>query len=334
MVLDSVKRLLLVLTFVAVASTTVRLNKHLMHEGRFPFPVALAWLKMACASTITLALFGIRPGLFPTLSSLEGRELSALKWFLPIGCAGAVSFFASYWVYLYCSVTFSQFMKEGNVAITFMLSCLIGLQSLSPLRVLIVACVIGGAAMAVVGELHIAWTGFFIQLVAQLAECLYVVMGEAVIGGGGLRLDPLSFSLLSALSCLAALFVGLVATWSPLIPHAAALWWPHLLATVLLASALNFLLPYILKEISAMGFMLAGIVRDITLVAFSWAYAHEVVSSAQWCGFALSLTGVCAWSLLEASPDSSECGTRKQLKVPSERTLLRPALEQIKDGKP
>jgi len=52
-----------------------------------------------------------------------------LKYILPLGFLFALALYCSNRAYLYSSVAFLQFCKEGNVALIFAMSCLLGLQA-------------------------------------------------------------------------------------------------------------------------------------------------------------------------------------------------------------
>merc|ERR1719401_1282694 len=173
-----------------------------------------------------------------------------VKWFAPIGLSFAVSLYTSNQAYLYCNVTFLQFMKEGNVIITFLMSCAFGLQVLSRLRMATIAWIIIGACLSVTGELHFAWIGFWLQLCSQLAECLRIVIGEIVLSKDSLKLDPLSYTLFAAPACLIVLLVALAVTWDPRMPAAFHTWLPYLAPNALLAFTLNVMGAVMLKHVS------------------------------------------------------------------------------------
>ena len=52
-----------------------------------------------------------------------------LKYILPLGFLFALALYCSNRAYLYSTVAFLQFCKEGNVALIFAMSCLLGLQA-------------------------------------------------------------------------------------------------------------------------------------------------------------------------------------------------------------
>jgi len=323
------KTLSLCMTYIVVSSGLIRFNKYLMHKDRFPFSMALTAVHMAVSFLMCLVFYVLRPSSFPGLVSTEGRRLQVLKWFIPIGVTFAVALYASNQAYLYCNVTFLQFMKEGNVIITFLLSCAVGLQVMNRVRAAVIVWIISGSCLAVSGEMHFVLTGFVFQFVSQLAECSRAVMGEFVLSGAGLKLDPLSYTMFVAPTCLAVLVTGNALTWDPAILPAAQAWWAYLLPNALLAFALNVLVASIIKEVSAVGFILAGVCKDIFIVMFSAVFFGEVVTGNQMLGFSVALMGVFFWSYLKVSPNSDTARFTEKIlgkprQEPNEKTPLSP----------
>lgn len=307
------RKLLLCAVYIAVSASLIRFNKFLMNKDRFPYAMALTSLHMLNSSVLSLIFYWLAPGAFPGMASTKGQRSLVLKWFVPLGLAFAVSLFFSNQAYLYCSVAFLQFMKEANVIITFLLSCLVGLQVINAPRLLLIIMIISGSCVAVTGEMHFILAGFVMQAVSQVAECCRAVMGEMVLGGGGLKLDPLTYTMFVAPTCLVVLLVGTAATWDAHIVPAFLRSWHYILPNTMIAFVLNVLVAAIIKEVSAVGFVMAGLCKDIVLVLASWAIAKEPVTGQQFAGFAISIAGVYLWSYMkihESSSSSSPSATK------------------------
>ena len=95
---------------------------------------------------------------------------------------------------MYCSPAFLQFMKEGNVVLAFVLSCIAGLQVCTRARFVNIVWILAGASMAVSGQAHFAMTGFVFQLVSQFGECGKNVMGDWMMKSH-LKLDALTYTM-------------------------------------------------------------------------------------------------------------------------------------------
>merc|ERR1719245_1606860 len=164
---------------------------------------------MIVSTVLVSIVYLVRPSMLPAMEATKGNRLALLKWFIPIGICFAIMLFGSNQAYVYCSVTFLQFMKEANVMLVFVISCIVGLQSCNRLRAVIIVWVIAGASVAVSGEVRFKWAGFVYQAVSQLAECSRMVMGEIVLSGK--KLDPLTYTLFLA----PILIIGNAVHWSP-----------------------------------------------------------------------------------------------------------------------
>merc|ERR1712194_701516 len=162
--------------------------------------------------------------------ALEGKRVESLKWFLPLACLFAVSLYGANQAYLYSDVAFLQFMKEGNIILMFLLSCAVGLQTLNRTRLAVIMWILAGSAICVTQDLKFVMVGFLFQLLSGVAECGRAVMGEVVLSGNSMKLDPLTYTLCVSPLCFVLVCVGTLATWSPEIAQDFASVWPYLIS--------------------------------------------------------------------------------------------------------
>lgn len=288
--------------YICVSSMLIRFNKYLMHEDRFPYSMPLSSLHMAFSLMLCSIFYAVRPECFPGMAATAGKRSELLRWFVPIGMAFAGSLYCSNLAYSYSNVAFLQFMKEGNVIITFLISCAAGLQVMNRVRLAVVFWIMAFSALSVGSELNFVFIGFVIQLASQVAECCRVVLGECVLGGSGLKLDPLTYTLFAAPAGLVVLVFGNIFTWHPEIVTRAMQHWHLLLPNALLAFVLNVTVATVIKEVSAVGFILAGVTKDIVLVTVSATLFGEQITHLQAFGFSMVLAGILLWSLMKALP--------------------------------
>jgi hypothetical protein len=281
-----------------------------MHKDRFPYAVALTSSHMAMTWLLCNFLYWAKPSLYPSIARTEGQQLRLLQWFVPLGFLFAIGLSCSNKAYLYCSVAFLQFMKESNVALVFIMGCLVGLQQCTRSRLFVLVWIVLGAYIAVHGEAHFIWLGFGLQLISQVAECAKTVLGEMVMKGG-LKLDPLTYTRCMSPICLGLLLVATAATWEHDIGVRLKEWWPLLLPNACMAFALNVTAAVIIKECSAMTFMLTGLVKDMIIVLASAGIFGELVVPQQYLGFVICLTGILFWSHMRMDPDSPAVRTFK-----------------------
>jgi len=255
------------------------------------------------------------------MERVEGRRLELSRYFLPLGCFFALALYTSNKAYSFCSVAFLQFMKESNVAIVFLMCCAIGSQRMDRIRGFVVVWIILGSCMCVHGEMRFSLTGFYIQAVSQLAECIKNVLGEYIMSGTNFSLDPLTFTMFMAPVSLFFLAIGIACTWEHGIWEAGVANWYLLLPNALLAYVLNLIVANLLKHCSAMGFILAGVTKDVVLVVVSSRVFGDPISLMQYCSFCVTLGGCLTWSSIKIAPEGPIAKTLKTITMaPAECT--------------
>eukprot|EP00450_Noctiluca_scintillans_P030133 CAMPEP_0194549832 /NCGR_PEP_ID=MMETSP0253-20130528/95404_1 /TAXON_ID=2966 /ORGANISM="Noctiluca scintillans" /LENGTH=503 /DNA_ID=CAMNT_0039397265 /DNA_START=480 /DNA_END=1992 /DNA_ORIENTATION=+ len=169
--------------------------------------MALTCVHMGSTFLLCNAFYLIRPDFYPTMQQTEGKRLQLLAWFCPLAVLFAVGLFCSNQAYMYCSPAFLQFMKEGNVVLVFVLSCIVGLQVCTRARFVNIVWILAGASMAVSGQVHFVMTGFVFQLVSQFGECGKNVMGDWMMKSH-LKLDALTYTMFLSPMCLIVMAVS------------------------------------------------------------------------------------------------------------------------------
>ena len=106
------------------------------------------------------------------MQQTEGIRLQLLAWSCPLAVRFAVDLFGSSLACVYCSPSFLQFMKEGNVMLVFVLSCTVGLQSCTRARFVNIVWIVAEVLRwPSAGQANIVMTGFAFKLVSKLGEC-------------------------------------------------------------------------------------------------------------------------------------------------------------------
>lgn len=322
----------LCLLYIILSATLIQFNKRLVNKHRFPHAMVLTTMHMAVTCFFCNTLYLLKPSLYPSMENTQGKKLQLLKWFAPLGLLFAIGLFCSNQAYLYCSAAFLQFVKEANIVLVFAFSCFVGLNAWSKPKVANMAWIIIGASISVRGEVHFKPTGFIFQIVSQFGECSKNVLGDVLMNGNNLKLDPLSYTMFMAPMCLVVLLVGSYFQWNaqtwPDIVH----WWPLLIPNACLAFVLNLTIAMLIKECSAVAFILSGIIKDIVIVLVSACVFGESVVLPQVFGFIICLTGVFFWSYSRVQPDSKMVQAFENLLgkeySPEEKTTLIPPVKE------
>ncbi|CAL1164740.1 unnamed protein product [Cladocopium goreaui] len=273
--------------YIVTSSTLISFNKYLMQPGRFSHAVHLTAFHMVVTLVLSLAFYKVAPQFYPSMAMAKANICQVAKWIAPNQA------------YKYSSVAFLQFCKQGNVALMFFMSCAVGSQSFSWQKLAVLTVVIAGCTTCAHGEIHFVMIGLVLQLASQLTECSKNLIGEAVMGSAGLKLDVLTFVLFQAPFSLLFLSVGVCFSWTPEVVTDFRKHWHWLMVNACIAFLLNVLIAVTLKKLSALAFVIIGVVKDMVIVSSSSLVFGDPISQAQQVGFAVTITGVLLWSRLK-----------------------------------
>eukprot|EP00411_Alexandrium_monilatum_P042930 CAMPEP_0175475284 /NCGR_PEP_ID=MMETSP0095-20121207/75330_1 /TAXON_ID=311494 /ORGANISM="Alexandrium monilatum, Strain CCMP3105" /LENGTH=207 /DNA_ID=CAMNT_0016776831 /DNA_START=6 /DNA_END=625 /DNA_ORIENTATION=+ len=190
-------------------------------------------------------------------------------------------------------------MKEANVMVVFLISCIVGLQSASRVRMALIVWVMVSASVSVTGDITFSWTGVAFQACSQLADCMRVIMGEIVLSER--KLDALTYMAFVGPTSAVILGIATACTWSAMVLPALHKMLPLVLLNSVVAFVLNVVVAKVIKEISA---VLAGLTKDVVIVATSCVFFSDTITRVQCAGFAVTLAGVGLWLHLKISPAS------------------------------
>jgi hypothetical protein len=290
--------------YIAISAVLINFNKYMMHKDRFPFAMMLTTCHMTVSWISGLMLYLVAPSLFPTMDVAKKNKLKIVKYFCPLAVLFAIGVVLSNQAYLYCSVAFLQFMKQANVALIFGLSCLVGSQVCDRMKLVVIAWIMTGAAMAVEGEVRFVLVGFLIQVGSQFGECLKNILQEWILSGSDIKLDPLSYNLFMCPVCLVVLLIGNFYTWDADMIKQARIWWPYLIPNAFCAFFLNVTIAVLIKQTSAMAFILAGVAKDMVIVCAATYIFGDSLAHQQIAGFSVTTTGIFFWSYCKVQPTS------------------------------
>lgn len=280
--------------YILTSACLLNFNKYLMN-GRFPYAKVFTTFHMIMATLLSLLLYKFAPSLYPSMDKARANWKAVLKFMVPLGCLFAMNLYLSNKALQYCTLSFVQFCKEGNVALMFALACLIGLQAFTWYKVRILSIVMLGCALCAHGEPEFAMKGFLLQISAQVAECVKNLIGEVVMSGSGMKLDVLTFVALQAPISFVPLFIFMVQSWQPGVWAALQANWFLLILNALNAFALNVVIATSLKRMSAVAFVVIGVVKDGIIVITSAMIQGDPISTQQKVGFAVIVVGILLW---------------------------------------
>eukprot|EP00441_Pelagodinium_beii_P025439 CAMPEP_0197662254 /NCGR_PEP_ID=MMETSP1338-20131121/52663_1 /TAXON_ID=43686 ORGANISM="Pelagodinium beii, Strain RCC1491" /NCGR_SAMPLE_ID=MMETSP1338 /ASSEMBLY_ACC=CAM_ASM_000754 /LENGTH=352 /DNA_ID=CAMNT_0043240015 /DNA_START=113 /DNA_END=1171 /DNA_ORIENTATION=+ len=325
--------------YICLSAGLIDFNKYLMTPHRFPHSTHLTAMHMLVSSVLSMLLFAVAPQLYPTMDSSRENRSTLLKYMLPLGALFAVSLICANNAYLYSSVAFLQFCKEGNVVLAFAFSCVLGLQTYNLDKCAVLALILVGCTICASGEVDFAWMGLAFQLSSQLAEVTKNLIGEVVLTGAGLKLDPMTFVSWQAPCALMFLFCTMCILWENSHTDNATVYadflkcWPMLLMNACLAFGLNLTIALTLKRLSTVSFILIGMTKDMAIVVSSWALFGTSITRQQAFGFLVTFIGILAWSRLKMQETAAAEAKNKKFEeeedAPKETDPLIQKLEHV-----
>jgi len=301
----------------------INFNKYLISSKTFPFPMYLVLMHTITGTTFASILFRVQPSLFPSLSDPIGSmqfntEVVFRKAFL-VAIASAGNLVLSNMAYMYATVAFLQFMKEGNVVLVYVASLITGLEFFKMRSLGALLFIMAATSVCIAGELHFSALGFLIQGMSQVFEVIRIVLQTMLLSASGMKLDALTYVLVVMPMCFAVLLGtmlmlhGLEFAGVPGVVAVPAPSWtelrlalPLLAANAVVAFSLNVTIALFIKNTSAVSMVLAGIVKDCAVVLLSLVIFQETITRNQAIGFAMQLVGVFLWSIMKQFPDVFE----------------------------
>jgi len=296
--------------YICVSAGLISFNKYMLDKTRFPHALELTLTHMLVTTTYSWCLSRAVPSIYPTMAMAVEKKATTLKYIAPLGFMFAFALWSSNEAYLYCSVAFLQFCKEGNVAVTFFLGCALGLQSFSWKKAMVLVIVMAGCSLCAEGEINFVMVGFLLQIGSQLAECSKNTLGELVMKGAGMNLDPLTFVAFQAPCSMLPLAVAAAFTSSSQVLTDFKANLPLLLANATVAFMLNLLIALTLKRLSALAFVIIGIVKDIAIISASAAVFHDPISQMQRMGFGITLCGIAIWANIKLQEQAAAAAAK------------------------
>lgn len=280
-----------------VSSALIIINKRIMVDMAFAFPLILTGLNQATAAIAALAAVKLRlvpMGEPPALGF-------ALTHLLPLGvCAAGTLFFGNV-AYLSLSVSFIQILKISTPAVTLAICVLLRLERLTAPMVGSILLISAGTGVATVLEISgagFAWDGFVYFAISVVLEAVRVVSIQRLLGQ--LRYNEAEVLVFLGLPAAILLLLasaiferkGLVHTW----PGFAAS--PHgiqmLAASMFMGTLVNLATALAIRTSSSLTFKVFGCVKNSCVVLYGVVGMGERLSSWQLLGYIISVAGF-AW---------------------------------------
>mmetsp|Transcript_99680 Transcript_99680/g.257756 ORF Transcript_99680/g.257756 Transcript_99680/m.257756 type:complete len:412 (+) Transcript_99680:116-1351(+) len=299
----------IVVAFMAVGPALMILNKHIMQDLDFAYPLTLSNLGLLVSSVCIHIL--ARCGCIDIGTACK-ELMEPQAWFrkaLPVGACKAISLAAGNAAYLFLGLGFIQMFKAFTPAIVVLVTKAAGLSTPSWLSLSFVGLLILGTLLEVKGELHASAVGIGLLLLSEVMEAVNWVITQHLLQDRKLSLTEGLYVLCPpgflCLSLLAAASEGpqIIQTgnYKIIMEHP----W-HFLAAGTLGLAVNFTGFALVQVTSTVTMKVLNIVRCIGLVFAGVLIYGEVITATELVGYAISLLGFAGYQWAQIFPESSD----------------------------
>ncbi|MEW5300114.1 MAG: hypothetical protein WDW38_002951 [Sanguina aurantia] len=278
-------------SWMVVSSLLILLNKYLMVDLGFRYPMFVAGTGMVMSGLLSYVVC-------VCLRLVEAKNTITLTFWvhkvMPVGFFMAMTLWTGNVVYMHLSVAFIQMLKAFTPVITMLCLYLARLEDPTGPMIASVFIIAAGVVVAAYGEINLSFVGLAIMLASETSEAIRLVMTQYLLVG--LRFHPIEGLLYLAPACAMYLAVGSAILEWPVISRSGAIHivkdhpWLFLLAAVM-GFCVNVLAYTTIKLTSAITLKVLGTMKNAILVTWSVLVLREVVTPVQTVGYCISLAG-------------------------------------------
>ncbi|GAM39331.1 hypothetical protein TCE0_034r10796 [Talaromyces pinophilus] len=285
-------------TWIALSSSVILFNKHILDYAQFRYPIFLTTWHLAFATLMTQILAR-------TTTLLDGRKTVKmtgrvyLRAIVPIGLFFSLSLICGNVTYLYLSVAFIQMLKATTPVAVLFATWGLGMAPVNLKVLMNVSAIVIGVIIASFGEIKFVFIGFLFQIGGIIFEAVRLVMVQRLLSSAEFKMDPLVSLYYFAPVCavmngVTALFLEVPKMTMGDIYNVGLL---TLLANAMVAFMLNVSVVFLIGKTSSLVMTLCGVLKDILLVAASMAIWHTPVTGLQFFGYSIALGGLVYYKL-------------------------------------
>mmetsp|Transcript_25482 Transcript_25482/g.71729 ORF Transcript_25482/g.71729 Transcript_25482/m.71729 type:complete len:452 (-) Transcript_25482:91-1446(-) len=295
--------------FMLTGPTLMILNKHIMQELHFAYPLSLSGLGVLvsalCSRAVVLSgLSGVRA---ESLEAVAGR-----RWFvtaLPIGACKAMTLATGNAAYLHLGLGFIQMLKAFTPAVVLGVMWGLGAPRVGRAAVGFVFVIVAGTVIEVKGELHATIVGLTLMMVSEVMEAINLVMTQRL-------LQELKFTVVEGFYVLAP------PSAACLFGAAAFLEWPSMLreghldivasnpwrfvAAATLGLAVNCVSLCLIQLTSSLFSKILNTVRGICLVLVGVLFYGEEIAPLELFGYTVALIGFAGYNYVQLFPKEGD----------------------------
>jgi drug/metabolite transporter (DMT)-like permease len=293
-------------SWLLLSASVVVTNKYILSRTHFKYAVGLAFVHMLAATGMCRLLFLCYPAAKSSMDDRLHFDEHMQGRFCVIAGLFSLSLVSSNAALQKLDIATVQMVKAINPACIYAVGVFWKLEKASNRLVACLAVICGGLALAVCTVPNFHAVGICLQLLAILADTSRYVYLQATLQSRGVAID--SINLLSVVAPITGVFlwsggaiyefpdirIGLESFLSII---------PIVIASSLLAFALNVSSYAYIQATSALTMSVSGIFKDVAMVVFSVAFLGNSLGSTQWIGYAIAVCGTLIYVKMRELPD-------------------------------
>eukprot|EP00891_Asterochloris_glomerata_P003668 jgi/Astpho2/3668/e_gw1.00059.28.1_t len=268
-------------SWMCVSTGLVVLNKYLLSNVGFCYPMALSGMGMAFSSVASFIACKVLR-IVPTKSAVSLRFY--LTRIMPIGLGMSLALLFGNLVYLQLSMSFIQMLKAFSPVVIMVALFIAGQETPTQQLMGAVFAIAAGTALASYGEINLNPLGLACMAAAEVSEATKVVLTQVVLVGQDFH--PVEGLMYFAPACCAWLLIGVsVAEWPDMqATHAWTLVASkpfHFALAAVLGLAVNSLTYAVVILASSVTLKVASTIKGAIVVCVGMAFLNEVVTPLQ-----------------------------------------------------
>lgn len=271
------------------------LNKHILVDLKFPFPMMLSSFGLLSSTCITQSLRVVGVLKLERTVSLE----TFVKRIFPIGLFQALTLNFGNQSYLYMSVSLLQMLKAMSPVLTLLMLWIAGLANPNYFIISCTLLITLGTFVSTVSSDKTNWStfGFLVAFLTEVLESVKLALVQYLLGNeNGLKFGVMEGLTYFAPTALGWMTVLISIMELPTFVSSGAIGivyknWMLFQSCFLLGFLVNVAGFLVIKTSSVVTLKIIVQIRNVALILINVAFCKEVVTQNQWVGYMITVAG-------------------------------------------
>lgn len=315
MELNMLKTVIWSMVYMLVGPSLIMLNKYIMQDLDFPYPMFLSGLGVLVSGLVSYLL--IKFG-FVTYNRDKFESIGGRLWYkrvLPVGLAHAATLAFGNIVYLFLNVGLIQMLKSFTPVVMVIMGYITKIEVVTTSLLLSILVISFGTAITCVtstqsNDSTFSLIGLIIMFSSEIAEAIRLLLTQFLLQN--LKFNVIENQYIIAPASTFWLFLAsLIFEMPTMIERNAFLVIFNNFPLFLLASCMglgvNYLSNIVIQLTSSLTMKVLGTLRNIFTIFLGVLFYSEAITSQEVIGYSIALLGFVAYNLSKAGYWDSHC---------------------------